>query len=270
MEADDSEDELERRSVKRKRRHERDADGSIDSDDFDSFYATLQHQLSQVDHAERLQARYDKRLEVHAELWTGYFLPPIGRTTSIHYVESWSDGIKAQFDGIRDMGGHMKGADAFQKTVGAAMHGQTPMSCHQMIDLFEKRFGVDFSAAIIPLTDEGYVLWVYNSNDDNDPTVHQRMLGIRTRMTAACKATILEELRDPAEVADYGKLCEVLPRIWLLPSEETRVHMKEATFQATRCGLDNAMVFCDKVRVTIMDYCFVPTSLGELQHRELY
>jgi hypothetical protein len=184
-------------------------------------------------------------------------------------VESWADDIKAQLDGIREIGGKMKGADAFQKTIGSSLQGQ-PLSCDQMITLFEKRFGIDFSSAIVPLTDEGYVMWVFNSNDWNDATLHGRALGIRTRMTSVCKEAVLKAVRDPNEVKEYGKLCEVLPRIWLIPSEETRLHMKEATFQATRCSLDDALTFRDTVRVTIMDYCFVPVSLCELHQVDLF
>jgi len=103
----------------------------------------------------------------------------------------------------------------------------------------------------------------------NDETVHQYALGIRTRLTTACKEAVLTELRDAEESKEWNVLCEVLPRIWLIPSEETKVYMRESTFQATRCSLENALAFREKARVTLLDYCFVPVALCELHEVNL-
>jgi hypothetical protein len=151
----------------------------------------------------------------------------------------------------------------FQKLIGSAMVNQHALTCEQMIRLFEKEFGIDFSSAIVPLSDEGYVLWVFNSNDDNDVTLHQYALGIRTKLTAACKEVVLKALRNPDEAKDYGKLVELLPRIWLLPTEEITSYMRHSTFQATQCSFENADAFRKEARVSILDYCFVPASLCE-------
>lgn len=246
---------------KRKRGGHVGEDNSIDSDDYDTYMAELRYEQSKVDPKVRVRHCHDERVKLRADLWDTYFAP--ARVPPCH-VEPWAQGIAARLDAIRVLGPRVKGGDMFQRVIGAAMGGTGPLTCTQMIELFEREFGIDFSSAIVPLSDEGHVLWVFNSNNLDDETVHHWALGVRTRLTPACKEAVLKELRDPDEAREHAKLCEVLPRIWLVPSEDTRRYMKEATFQATRCSMENALQFSAVARVTLTDYCFVPVSLCEL------
>jgi len=171
-----SDGEVERRGVKRGRRHQTKDDGSMDSEDYEQGLNELKYALSQVDPKERLRHCHDKRLEVRRDLWATHFLP--AHVPPPPYVEPWAYGIKARLDAIRALVGgggggggggtgvattaKIKGGDAFQRTIGAAMAQRVPVTCDDMITLFEREFGLDFSSAIVPLSDEGYVLWVFN------------------------------------------------------------------------------------------------------------
>lgn len=251
---------------KRKRGGRAGEDNSIDSDEFDTYLSELRYEQSKVDPKLRQRYCHDERIKLRTDLWDTYFAPA---RPPIRTVEPWAHGITARIDAIRALGTRIKGGDTFQRIMGAAMSGQAAVTCTQMIQLFEREFGIDFSSAIVPLSDEGHVLWVFNSNNLDDESLHHWALGVRTRLTAACKEAVLKELRDPEEAKEYGKLCEVLPRIWLVPSEDTRRYMKEATFQATRCSMENALAFAAQARVTITDYCFVPVGLCELHEVNL-
>lgn len=247
---------------KRGQKKKSNEDDSVDSDDYNKKVDELRNELGRVDPKQRLLYCYDKRLEIHAKLRESVFLPlpwsiPVGR------VESWAYDIKARLDGIHELGKRLEGTDNFQRSIGLAMTHQGTLSCDKMIFYFESKFGIEFSSAIVPLNDEGLVLWVFNSNDDTDPTVHNFALGIRTRLTSGCKESILTGLRDADEKRDHGKLCEVLPRMWLIPGEDATFFMKHATYQATRCSYENALKFKTEARVHILDYCFVDVSLCE-------
>jgi hypothetical protein len=255
------------RGQKRKKGGE---DDSADSDEYDKHLASLSRQMKRIPAWELAHMCYDKRLAVWDELQREFGAP----AWYIHQplVEHWALGIKARLDAIRELAGRTgEDAEPFQKLMGNAMAGKETLSSQKMIGLIESAFGIRFSCAIVPLgkNEANRVLWLFDGNDDNDPSIHNYCLAIRSRMSPKCREAILGALRDPEEAKDHERLCEVLPRLWLIPSEDTTLWMKNASFQATRCTFETAQKFKDEVRVYVTDYCFVSQSLCELHEANM-
>src|SRR6185503_3636594 len=160
-------------SNKRKRGQETNEDNSIDSEDYERYINEVRDAQRKIDPKVMYQNCHDLRMKLRSELWGPFFL---GKERPV-LVEQWAYGIAARLDAIKALVRsssarvQTRSGDDFQRLIGSAIANQHALSCGQMIHLFEKEFGIDFSSAIVPLSDEGYVLWVFNSNDDNDVTL---------------------------------------------------------------------------------------------------
>lgn len=158
-----------------------------------------------------------------------------------------------------------------------------PLSCQDVIKLWQGEYGLTFAAIILPVYDlprRGYALFVFEWQDvakKGDPVASAGSasdvvaVGVMVRFTPesleACMGEF-EALPLNSPLSAFSPVCEVIPRAWLVTDGDQGTDvaaLKSLEFPATGCSFESVECLRAKGRFHYQTTCLIDPDLAALQ-----